>query len=227
MAFADGKTPDEVARRNPAPSSHAARSVNARIQAGPIWMEIVQSDQLPKPIPVASPWERVLVWRRGVPTSRLIGVAALAAAALTAISLSTAPYRWPTLPDPAGGAIPAVFGGVHLPDPDPVTTPTSGSSSPSSVPAHELIKAPTAPRTSAPTPTPTPNHPVATPSASASSTPTSVAATSTASSAASSPSSAPTSPTDTPSTGSDPTSATPTPTDTNVVQQIVNVVTSP
>ena len=118
----------------PTPSSHAARSVNARIQAGPVWMEIVRSDQLPEAAPDASLLNRMIAWRRTVPTSRLVAVGVVAAAAITGFSLASSPYRWPTLPSPVGGggAITKVITDDGPDDGSTMTTAPAPSSSDSS-----------------------------------------------------------------------------------------------
>jgi hypothetical protein len=95
MGNADGKAPVDESRRGatPPPSSHAVRSVNARIQAGAIWMEIVPSDQLPQDRPDETLRQRVTTWRRTVGTPRIISMGLIATAALTAFTLIGSPYR--------------------------------------------------------------------------------------------------------------------------------------
>jgi hypothetical protein len=158
MGIADGKPPVDEGRRSmtPAPSSHAARSVNARIQAGPVWMEIVRSDQLPEAAPETSLLNRMIAWRRTVPTSRLIAVGVVAAAAITGFSLASSPYRWPTLPSPVGGggtnAISNVLtgGGSGSSGGDSIVTsdPDASSSNSNGQPAATVSRANSSPRPS-------------------------------------------------------------------------------
>jgi hypothetical protein len=162
MGIEDGKTPvDEGGRKVPPPSSHAVRSVNARIQAGPVWMEIVHSDQLPRVTSVASGWHRLLAWRRSVPTSRLIALGAVAAAVVTAISLASSPYHLPKLAD--SFAVPKIVttigggndsdsgggGGGSGADPTSTSAPSSLQDTVPSAPSNHR-KVTTTPRTTSP-----------------------------------------------------------------------------
>jgi hypothetical protein len=159
MDPAGGKISADEGRRatTPTPSSHAARSVNARIQAGAIWMEIVPSDQLSVGLVDLTLRQRMIAWRRTVGTPRLVATGAIVAAAITAFSLIGGPHHpaspfgiRPPAPSPSSTCCPAT-----TPDSaDQSTTPTSPSAN-SSHPAPSPVHTPTTSKAKSSTSQPT------------------------------------------------------------------------
>jgi hypothetical protein len=86
------------------PSSHASKAVTARIEAGAVWVDIIDSDELAEP-PVhpadATLWQRLLAWRRTMSNARLLTFGLVIVAGVTAFTLVSSQYRWPrTVPTP-------------------------------------------------------------------------------------------------------------------------------
>lgn len=109
------------------PSSHASKAVSARIEAGPVWVHIIDSGALPGPAALAADltlWQRLRAWRRTMSTARLMMIGMLVAGGVTAFTLTSGGYRWPST-IPAPGAPPPCCVEPELRSiPTPTPTPT-------------------------------------------------------------------------------------------------------